>query len=365
MLTPQEAAQELQTRRASRESLLSFTEYTHGRFQPSWHHRLIAEKLEAVERGEIKRLMINMPPRHGKSEISTRRFPAWCIGRDPYRQVISASYNAQFARGIGRDVRNLVKSNKFAACFPGVRLAADSKAAGIWHVQKDGSDGPEGVYLATGVGGSATGYGGHITVIDDPIKNHEEADSQTIRDRVWNWYETTIHTRRMPDGAIVIVMTRWHNDDLGGRVLDHEPWEVLKLPAIQDEGTDHETALWPEWYDVESFATTRKNPRVWAALYQQEPQTETGTYIKRKWLDDSYYDEPPGPLHIYMAADFAVKEPDSSQDEPDYTEFGVFGVAPDGTGRSPRTSGSTKRSTSWRCTSPYYSSARAGLSGMR
>jgi predicted phage terminase large subunit-like protein len=267
--------------------------------------------------------MIEAPPRHGKSEIASRRFPAWYLGRNPERQIISASYNDLLATDIGRDVRNIVRGRDYQNVFPGIELAEDSAAAGRWHTNKGGA------YLATGVGGTMTGYGAHVLSIDDPHKNREEADSQRIRDNIWNWYTSTAVTRLMPGGAIVMMLTRWHEDDLAARALDSEEWVVVKLPAIFDEGTSEERALWPEWYPLEALHERRKvlPPRDWAALYQQEPRAEQGTYIQRAWFDDRY-DAPPGMVNVYMASDFAVAEPREGRD-PDYTEHGVFGLGAD------------------------------------
>lgn len=303
-------------------SLLPFVEYTHPRWQSGAHHRLICDKLEAVERGEIKRLLIEAPPRHSKSELASRRFPAWYIGKHPDRQIITASYNDLLGTDIGRDVRNIVRDPSFARIFSGVNLAEDSAAAGRWHTNQGGS------YLATGVGGTMTGYGAHLAIIDDPIKNREEADSERHRDNVWHWYTSTLYTRLMPGGAIVLMMTRWHEDDLAARVQKSEQWDVLHLPAIANEGQD-EQALWPEWFGLDKLHEIRKvlPPRDWAALYQQEPRADQGTYIQRAWFDERYT-EAPKHLNTYIVSDFAITEAKEGKD-PDYTEHGVFGLAPD------------------------------------
>jgi hypothetical protein len=191
-------AKELEARRAKR-SLLAFTEFTNPLYSRASHHELIAGKLEAVERGEIDRLMIFMPPRHGKSELASKRFPAWCLGRDPHRQIIAASYNSDLANDFGRNVRNIVAEPEFGQVFPGVSLAPDSQAANRMNTNRGGS------YVAAGVGTAVTGRGAHIALIDDPFKDREEADSERRRDVVWDWYRSTLFTRLMPGGAIVLI----------------------------------------------------------------------------------------------------------------------------------------------------------------
>ena len=302
--------------------LLAFVEYTYPRWASAEHHRRICAKLEAVERGEIKRLLIEAPPRHSKSELASRRFPAWYVGRHPDRQIITASYNDLLATDIGRDVRNIVRERAYVNVFPGVELAEDSAAAGRWHTNHGGA------YLATGVGGTMTGYGAHLAIIDDPIKNREEADSERTRDNIWHWYTSTLYTRLMPDGAIVLMMTRWHEDDLAARVQQSEDWDVLCLPAISVVDGE-ERALWPEWYPLEKLHEARKvlPPRDWQALYQQEPRADVGTYIKREWFEQRY-DKAPEAVNIYVVSDFAITEAKEGRD-PDYTEHGVFGLGAD------------------------------------
>ena len=322
--SPAEAAAELLRRRQARRSLIAYTEYTLASYQAAAHHRLIAERLEAVERGAIDRLMVFLPPRAGKSELVSRRWPAWLMGRDPTRQIIGASYSAELAADFGRDVRNQVGSAEYRAVFPGVALAADSAAAARWNSSAGGS------YVAVGVGGSITGRGAHIAIIDDPVKDRAEADSETIRERVWGWYRSTLYTRLMPSpgrrsGAIVVCQTRWHDDDLSGRLLnerDGDRWEVLTLPAIGADGA----ALWPERYPLDALERIRAavGPREWSALYQQQPQPDDGTYFQRAWFE-ARWSERPRDLAIYGTSDYAVTEGGG-----DWTVHRVWGVAPDG-----------------------------------
>ena len=296
-LSPQQAASELLARRKARSGLIAFSAYTNPTYIAAPHHELIAAKLEAVERGEIKRLMITMPPRHGKSELASRRFPAWFIGRNPGKQIIAASYNSDLASDFGREVRNIVASPEYGALFD-CTLAIDSKAANRWHTDKGG------MYVAAGVGTAITGRGADILLIDDPFKDRQEADSEITRQRVWDWYTSTAYTRLMPGGAVVVINTRWHDDDLSGKLLaeqDHggDKWEVLSLPAIQPDGT----ALWPEWYPLARLEQIRSvlPARDWNSLYQQNPIPDDGDYFRAGWFTD--YQELPPDLAIYGASD--------------------------------------------------------------
>lgn len=290
-------------------------------FQSGEHHQQIAEALEEVERGECLRLMIFAPPRHTKSELGSRRFPAWYLGKNPDKQIIAATYGHDLASDFGRDVRGIVNSQEYEKLFD-TRLRADSKSANRWHTNGDG------VYISTGVGGAITGRGAHIALIDDPFKNREDADSQIMRDKVWKWYTSTFYTRLMPGGAIVIILTRWHEDDLAGRLLEEEKkggdkWKVINLQAIKSEGTDHEEALWPEWYNLDYLKQTKHviGPRDWSALYQQNPTPDEGVFFSRD--DFNWYDKLPDHLTFYGGGDYAV-----TKNNGDFTELGVFGVAP-------------------------------------
>lgn len=314
-LSPQAAAAELLGRRKARAGLIDFTKYTNPSYEAAIHHLLIAEKLEAVERGEIKRLMITMPPRHGKSELASRRFPAYFMGRNTGKQIIAASYNSDLSNDFGREVRNIVDSPEFGALFP-VKLSQDSKAANRWHTDSGG------MYVAAGVGTAITGRGADILLIDDPFKDREEADSENRRERVWDWYTSTAYTRLMPGGAIVIINTRWHDDDLSGKLLaeqDHggDKWDLLSLPAINSNGD----ALWPSWYPLDRLEQIRNvlPARDWNSLYQQNPIPDDGDYFKSAWFGE--YDQLPEKMQIYGASDYAVTDGGG-----DWTEHGIFGV---------------------------------------
>jgi predicted phage terminase large subunit-like protein len=298
-------------RRQARASLLKFTEFTNPLYQPAEHHKRICEKLEAVERGDVDRLMIFMPPRHGKSELASKRFPAWCLGRDPRRQIIAASYNSDLANDFGRNVRNIVGEPEFREVFPSVDLAPDSHAANRMNTNHGGA------YVAAGVGTAVTGRGAHIALIDDPFKDREEADSERRRDLVWDWYRSTLFTRLMPGGSIVLIQTRWHEDDLAGRLLQSESdWDVLELPALDADGR----ALWPEWYDAQALERIKATigPREWSALYQQKPQPDEGTFFQRGWF--KHWEAKPE-LRYYGSSDYAVTDGGG-----DFTVHRVWGI---------------------------------------
>lgn len=297
-------------RTKARDGLQAFTEATHPAYVAADHHRRICESLEAVARGDIKRLMVFMPPRHGKSELASRRFPAWYLGNNPGNQIIAASYNSELATDFGRDVRNIVATPEYQDIF-GVTLAADSTSANRWHTDKGGS------YVAAGVGTAITGRGAHILLIDDPLKDREEADSSTVRDRVWDWYTSTAYTRLMPGGAVVLIQTRWHEDDLAGRLLTAEKrhggdrWEVLQLKALDDDGQ----ALWPEWYPVPELERIRSviGPRDWSALYQQQPIPAGRSEFQRDWLRWAEVVDAGG-MNVYIIVDPAgAKKKDSDR----------------------------------------------------
>lgn len=331
-ILPQQAAQELLNRRIARKSLIKYTEYTKPDFEVAEHHKIISEALEEVAMGVIDRLMIFAPPRHTKSELASRRFPSWYIGNNPSKQIITACYNSDLASDFGREVRNIVDSHSYKRLF-NTQLAADSKAANRWHTkaERDGAE-VEGAYVAAGVGTAITGRGAHIALIDDPFKDREEANSETTREKVYNWYTSTLYTRLMPGGAIVLIMTRWHEDDLAGRLLEDmkngkDQWKIINLQAIANEGTNKEKALWPEWYNLDALKRIKNaiGHKDWSALYQQKPQPDEGVFFKREWFEQNRFrlgEEPP--TKNYQSSDFAV-----SGGEGDFTELAIWGLCKD------------------------------------
>ncbi len=293
-----------------RESLAEFSILTSKDYQVNWHHLEIIKKLEAVERGEIKRLMIFMPPRHGKSELATIKFPAWFMGRNPNKSVISTSYTQELASTFGRSVRNICQSPEYTTIFPNVELSDDSQAANRFHVSGGGQ------YIAVGMGGSLTGRGGHVIIIDDPIRGREDADSETIRRKVIEWYSSVLYTRQEQDAAIVLILTRWHEDDLAGHLLAQmeqggDKWDILNLPALAtcDEPHRKESeALWPEKYPTLKLEEFKRNmnPRDWQSLYQQNPIAAESQEFHAEWF--RYYDDLPDDLTIVTVVDPAFKK---------------------------------------------------------
>ena len=314
-------AEELLRRTEAAESLIAFTEYTFDRYRTSDHHRIVAEQLERVERGEIDRLMLLMPPRHGKSELASIRLPAYFLGRQPHRQFLSVSATDALASDFGRAVRNTINSAEYRAIFS-TTLAEDSQAKGKWHTSEGG------IYYALGIGGSVLGRGADVLLIDDPFGSMQEAQSELERKNVWDWYTGTAYNRLMPGGSIVVINHRMHEDDLCGRLLAQQAaggdrWEVVELPAINDQGE----ALWPEAYPLDALHRIRKNSqaRFWSALYQQRPAPEEGDYFKAEWLKP--YDKAPGreTLRVYGGSDWAV-----TADGGDFTVHAVVGLDPEG-----------------------------------
>ncbi len=254
-------------------------------FELADHLRIIVAKLEAVERGEIRRLILSMPPRHGKSLVASRFFPAWYLGRHPERSVIAASYGQELANDFGRAVRDNISAPVHSAIFPDSRLSSDSAAVHRFSTTKGGT------YFAVGRGGAITGRGGHLLLIDDPINGPEEAASSALRRSLQSWYVATFYTRSAPAAAIVLIQTRWHEDDLAGWLIREHPqekWDVVSLPAIaeQDEGFRREgEALWPSKFPLEELQATRRaiGGAAFASLYQQRPAAAEGRIFKREW----------------------------------------------------------------------------------
>lgn len=287
----------------ARRRLLSYAIAVNPKYRANWHHRVIAEKLEAVERGEIKRLILAVPPRHGKSELASVIFPSWFKGKNPGKNVISASYASELAVDFGGKCRDIVSSPEFNDIFPQVRLSNDTSAKDNWKTELvDGSRVTQkGSYFGVGVGGAITGRGADLLIIDDPIKNRQDAESETIRKNIWDWYISTAYTRLEKDAAVIVIATRWRMDDLTGRVLgiDKDAWEVVNFPAIAEFDEPFRKkgeALWPEKYSLEYLQDVRKTlgPYEFASLYQQNPipsenqefRAEYFRYFEEKDLKD-------------------------------------------------------------------------------
>ena len=313
----QEAEIELSVRELARRHFLDFITYMYPWFKVSWHHKLIADALEKIESGEIKRLILCMPPRHSKSEMASIAFPAWLMGRNKDKSIIEASYSDDLATEFGRQARNIVDSSEYKKIFS-TTLAEDSKSKSTW------STNGRGKYNAVGVGGSITGKGADFLLIDDPTKNRKEAESFVMREALYKWYQSTARTRLSPDGAIVIILTRWHDEDLAGKILDGEntrDWTVISLPAIAEEDDTHREkgeALWEEQFSKENLLKTKQDVGLyeWSSLYQQQPiSSETQEFKKTmyKYVTEQHVKQLR--TTCFVTIDPAVKEKDTA----DYT----------------------------------------------
>jgi len=330
---PEEAAGELLRRRAARSHLIDFIHYT----LPAWpnpaHQVKLARHLEQIESGEIKNLMVIMPPRHLKTETCSIRFPAWYLGKHPQNAVIGCSYSDNKAYTVSYAVREVISSPSYQRLF-----ASQFRTSGAMHWQLAGKYDLRPSYIAAGVGGGITGEGGHVLIVDDPIKNQEEAQSAVIRESIWQWWITTAITRLQPEGAKILIMTRWHVDDLAGRLLKlaasnpvADQWVVLHFPAIDKEGN----ALWPEKFPVEFLERVRAGQtddpnepgagsRAFESLYQGNPTIAEGQIFKREWW--KYYKARPEFKFIVHSWDTAYK----AKTENDCSVCTVWGVTDTG-----------------------------------
>lgn len=314
-LLKREALAELATRELARRRFLNFIQFNYPEYRVNWHHEVLANKLDEVEQGKLKRLIVVMPPRHGKSEEVSVQFPAYCIGKNKDRNLIEASYSGDLAVDFGRQVRNIIASERYHLLFPNVELAEDSQAKGKWNTNGRGA------YNAVGVGGATTGKGADILIIDDPIKNRQDAESQVIRDNVWEWYTSTARTRLSPNGAIIVVMTRWHDDDLVGRILKSENahmWEVVHLPAIATEDEAHRKkgeALWADHFSLPILEETKRDigPYDWSALYQGNPiDSESQEFRRDMFVYRTEQDLVDKRLSRYLTIDLAFSDKETA-----------------------------------------------------
>ena len=318
-ISPAEAATELLKRRHARRSLPSFIEYLCFGYQFAAHHSFLMAELEAVERGDTPRLMVLMPPGSAKSTYASILFPPWFMGRNPQHAVLGVSNTTDLAERFSRRVRNIVALREFSNVFSGNGVSQDSAAAGNWETILGGE------FFAAGMGSAIAGRRADLGLIDDPIKTRQEADSDRIRQTQWDWYINDFLTRLKPGARQILIQTRWHEDDLGGRILEREAskWKVVKLPmlAVANDplGRAHGERLWPEWFTQEMIDTARMDTRAWNALYQQDPVPDDGEYFKKE--NFSEYDKAPENLRVYGASDYAVTEGAG-----DFTEHGVFGT---------------------------------------
>ena len=323
---------ELETRKRNdlaRNDLIEFCK----RMQPDYivgkHHRILADMLMALERGDSDRICVNIPPRHGKSHIVSTFFPAWFLGRNPDKKLIMASHTSDLAVDFGRKVRNLFSIEDYKSIFPNITLAADSKSAGRWNTNFGGE------YYACGVGSALAGRGADLLIIDDP---HSEQDiingNYSIFEKAYKWFTLGARTRLMPGGRVAIVQTRWHMDDLSGRLVKDmgmnpiaDKYEVVEFPAILEverEGKTVEVPLWPEFFDLEALHATRASMPLfqWMAQFQQNPTTEEAAIVKREWWRHWTKEDPPKCEYIIMSLDTAAER----NTRADYTALTTWGV---------------------------------------
>lgn len=336
----------------SKRRLIPFTQRINPRYSAGWVHHDIARRLEKfsddVAKGLSPRLMILMPPRHGKSELASRMFPAWHLGRQPDHEIIACSYNVSLAMSFSRKVKEVLHDPSYQTVFE-TRLHPDFQANEEWGIANH-----RGGYVAAGVGGGITGKGAHVLIIDDPIKNAEEADSPDVREKLWDWYGSTAYTRLAPGGGVLVIQTWWHDDDLAGKLQtamkdddEADQFEVVKYPAIAeaDEYLDEETdlivydecpargrllrrkghALHPERYDIQKLQRIKKTipSRFWAALYQQNPVPDDGGYFVKEQFRRGRAPNA-RKCNIMIAWDFAISE----KKQNDYT-VGTVGLQDD------------------------------------
>ena len=293
----------------ARKSFLDFTKFTYSGYQESDHHRLICEHLEAFLRRDIKNLIITCPPRHGKSELVSRRLPAYILGKNPDAKIIASSYSSDLSSRMNRDVQRIIDSPEYRELFPKSYLSSknirsDAKGSYVRNSDMFEMVGRQGAYRSAGVGGGITGMGCDFGLIDDPIKDAEEANSPRIRQKVWEWFITTFLTRLEENAGWLTTMTRWHEDDLVGRIMkETNDYEILELKAINDG-----KALWPVKYDID-FLNNRKKilgTKAFESLYQQNPTPDGGNIIKNDWIHH-WKVLPPQYQETMMSWDLAFK----------------------------------------------------------
>jgi predicted phage terminase large subunit-like protein len=307
----------------ARENYAAYVELVHqGQYIHARHTRLICDKLQLIHEGKLRRLAIFLPPRHSKSQTVTETFPSWFIGKDPDRRVIQLSYGDDLASDFG--LSNMQKVQEYGKVLFNIELDPDKQAKGDWAIK-----GHSGYMRSAGAQTGVTGKGAHLFIVDDPLKNEEDADSEVIRDKIYAVYRAVALTRLTPNGAIILIMTRWHNDDLAARILAIEKdWEIINLPFEAEEndllGRKVGDPLWPEFgFNVQWMADMkpRLGSRVWNAQYQQRPSSASGDMLKRSWW--KYYRELPQMAVKLISIDATFKDGKTS----DYVAIGVWGKA--------------------------------------
>lgn len=344
-------AEELYARKRAQESLIDYTKYIDvpgkpilGEENNEWvyesvetgiadHHFLILDTMQKIITGKLPRGMFFLPPGSAKSTYCSTVAPTWAMGKTAGTKIILTSYGSDLAKKHGRKARSIVRSAKFRSVFD-TEISEDTNAADMWACSNDSE------YMSAGILSGITGNRAHGIIVDDPIKGRADADSKVIRDRTWDAYQDDIRTRLAPGGWEIIVQTRWHEDDVAGRLLpddydgesgiirckDGRDWFILNIPAQcehKDDPLEREIGeyLWPEWFTAEHFEGFKRNNRTWSALFQQRPSPDEGTFFKKEWFHLYQGYELPRDLHYYISSDFATKA-----DEGDFTEHGVFGI---------------------------------------
>jgi len=310
-------------KQVGQKDFLSFVDHVYPGYKVGPHHKRLAKIFEDIASGKKKRVIVNIAPRHGKSELISYLAPAWFLGKYPHKKVIMASHTADLAVNFGRRVRNLVNLDGYRDIFPQIELQQDSKSASRWGTNFNGE------YFAIGVGGALAGRGADLFIIDDP---HSEQEAKQGRPDVflpaWEWFQSGPIQRLMPGGAIIVVMTRWSKLDLTGQIINHmvqnedaDQWEVIEFPAILPSGTP----LWPEFWPIEELESKRigMDPRYWQAQYMQNPTAEEGALIKREWWQIWDNERPPSCEFVIMSLD-AAQEANNRADYNALTTWGVF-----------------------------------------
>lgn len=325
---------ELNNRKANKAAYMDLIEFC-KRMQPDYlvgkHHKILANMLMGIERGDKDRICVNIPPRHGKSQLVSIYFPAWFLGRNPDKKVMMVSHTTDLAVDFGRKVRNLISSDEYRAIFPTVRLAQDSKSAGRWNTNSGGE------YYACGIGSALAGRGADLLLVDDP---HSEQDvingNFEVFEKAYEWFTFGARTRLMPGGRVAIIQTRWHMDDLTGRVTRDmvnndlsDQYEVVEFPAILEieskkSGKVVHKPLWPEFFDMKALERTKASMPVfqWNAQYQQQPTAEEAAVVKREWWQEWTSENPPVCEYIIMSLDAAAEK----HNRADFTALTTWGV---------------------------------------
>ena len=322
--------EEEDTLQKTRDDLIEFCKKMQPDYKVGRHHRILADQLMALEDGSKDRVCVNIPPRHGKSQLVSIFYPAWFLGRNPGKKVMMVSHTTDLAVDFGRKVRNLIATESYNEIFPEVALAVDSKSAGRWNTNFGGE------YFACGIGSALAGRGADLLLVDDP---HSEQDvingNFSVFEKAYEWFTFGARTRLMPGGRVAIVQTRWHMDDLTGRVTNAmvknamaDQYEIVEFPALLDaedaDGKPIMKPLWPEFFDLAALERTKASMPAfqWNSQYQQKPTAEEASIVKREWWGIWPHDQPPHVEYVIMSLDAAAEK----HNRADYTALTTWGV---------------------------------------